>query len=456
MPSACRPRCAACCAAALTRSRAARARSTATCWPSGCSGCPGSPIHGAVSRGESSPRMTAPQWPAVAGQRKDRDGRRRSGLSSSRARPDPRRIPNEAEIDATDEMPAGLREEAARMGLFGFAIPEEYGGLGLIMSQEARLVMELGYTTPAFRRCSARTTGSPGTCSSRAEAGAEEGVPAPAGLRRVDGVVRPHRGERRLRSRRAWSTSVARAPQGSRMRLINGTETLYHQRPGRGRLHGVCPARRRGGRAARYPRCWSRPPPPGLTVGPRDQKMGQHGAWTADVQLRGCASSVGRADRSHRRRLRDRHALSGPWAAAHRGAVRRPGAAGARRDDRVRARAAAGRPRRSPITSLSRALSPTPRPTSWLAGRSSSPPRRTLTPALTAPRPVVRQVLLQRDGRPRHRPGGPGARRRRLYARRPGRAHYRDARLFRIYEGTSQIQQLVIARQALRAAAGRS
>ncbi|HEX4832714.1 MAG TPA: acyl-CoA dehydrogenase family protein [Trebonia sp.] len=60
-------------------------------------------------------------------------------------------IPREAEIDATDEMPAGPRAEAARMGLFGFAIPEEYGGLGLAMAQEARLVMEPGYTTPAFR-----------------------------------------------------------------------------------------------------------------------------------------------------------------------------------------------------------------------------------------------------------------------------------------------------------------
>src|SRR5712664_1231129 len=29
-------------------------------------------------------------------------------------------VPREAEIDETDEMPAGLREEAARMGLFGF------------------------------------------------------------------------------------------------------------------------------------------------------------------------------------------------------------------------------------------------------------------------------------------------------------------------------------------------
>jgi acyl-CoA dehydrogenase len=35
----------------------------------------------------------------------------------------------------------------------------------------------------------------------------------------------------------------------------------------------------------------------------------------------------------------------------------------------------------------------------------------------------------------------------------PGERFYRDARLFRIYEGTSQIQQLVIARQALKAAA---
>ncbi|HZE48607.1 MAG TPA: acyl-CoA dehydrogenase family protein, partial [Jatrophihabitantaceae bacterium] len=60
-------------------------------------------------------------------------------------------IPAETSIDESDEMPAGLRDEAAEMGLFGFAIPEQYGGLGLTMHQEARLVMELGYTTPAFR-----------------------------------------------------------------------------------------------------------------------------------------------------------------------------------------------------------------------------------------------------------------------------------------------------------------
>ncbi len=37
------------------------------------------------------------------------------------------------------------------MGLFGFALPEEYGGLGLSTSEDVRLAMELGYTTPVLR-----------------------------------------------------------------------------------------------------------------------------------------------------------------------------------------------------------------------------------------------------------------------------------------------------------------
>ena len=60
-------------------------------------------------------------------------------------------MPREQEIEDTDAIPDDLRRKAADMGLFGFAIPEEYGGLGLTMRQEAELVMELGYTTPAFR-----------------------------------------------------------------------------------------------------------------------------------------------------------------------------------------------------------------------------------------------------------------------------------------------------------------
>ena len=37
------------------------------------------------------------------------------------------------------------------MGLFGYAIPEEWGGLGLDLAQDVELAMEFGYTTLAFR-----------------------------------------------------------------------------------------------------------------------------------------------------------------------------------------------------------------------------------------------------------------------------------------------------------------
>jgi acyl-CoA dehydrogenase len=60
-------------------------------------------------------------------------------------------LPLEPEIEERDEIPDRIRKAAADMGLFGFALPAEYGGLGLSMEQEAALVFELGYTTPAFR-----------------------------------------------------------------------------------------------------------------------------------------------------------------------------------------------------------------------------------------------------------------------------------------------------------------
>src|SRR5690348_10925823 len=60
-------------------------------------------------------------------------------------------VPREDEIEAADAVPDEIWAQAKEMGLFGFSIPEEYGGLGLTMSDEVRLAFELGYTTPAFR-----------------------------------------------------------------------------------------------------------------------------------------------------------------------------------------------------------------------------------------------------------------------------------------------------------------
>src|SRR6201981_2475737 len=60
-------------------------------------------------------------------------------------------VPREQEILATDRVPDDLRDQAKNMGLFGYAIPQEWGGLGLDITQDVELAMELGYTSLALR-----------------------------------------------------------------------------------------------------------------------------------------------------------------------------------------------------------------------------------------------------------------------------------------------------------------
>src|SRR6201997_825130 len=60
-------------------------------------------------------------------------------------------IPREQEILDEDRVPDDLRDQAKKMGLFGYAIPQEWGGLGLDLRQDVELAMEFGYTTLALR-----------------------------------------------------------------------------------------------------------------------------------------------------------------------------------------------------------------------------------------------------------------------------------------------------------------
>jgi acyl-CoA dehydrogenase len=60
-------------------------------------------------------------------------------------------VPRELEIMSTDAIPDDLRAQAAEMGMFGYAIPQEWGGLGLDLVQDVEVAMELGYTSLSFR-----------------------------------------------------------------------------------------------------------------------------------------------------------------------------------------------------------------------------------------------------------------------------------------------------------------
>jgi len=59
--------------------------------------------------------------------------------------------PIEASVAENDEVPEEIVQEMRELGLFGMSIPEEYGGLGLTMEEECLLLFELGRTSPAFR-----------------------------------------------------------------------------------------------------------------------------------------------------------------------------------------------------------------------------------------------------------------------------------------------------------------
>jgi acyl-CoA dehydrogenase len=59
--------------------------------------------------------------------------------------------PLEAKVAEDDEMPTPIVEEMKALGLFGLSIPAEYGGLDLNMEEECLVAIELGKTSPAFR-----------------------------------------------------------------------------------------------------------------------------------------------------------------------------------------------------------------------------------------------------------------------------------------------------------------
>lgn len=60
-------------------------------------------------------------------------------------------IPLEGQVGDTDEVPQDIVDEMKQLGLFGLAVPEDFGGLGLDMETECLVALELGRTSPAFR-----------------------------------------------------------------------------------------------------------------------------------------------------------------------------------------------------------------------------------------------------------------------------------------------------------------
>jgi acyl-CoA dehydrogenase len=190
-------------------------------------------------------------------------------------------VPREQEILATDRVPDDLRNQAKDMGLFGYAIPQEWGGLGLDITQDIELAMELGYTSLALRSMFGTNNGIAGqvlvgfgTDEQKAtwlEALASGKVASfaltepgagsnPAGLR-----------TKAIRDNGDWVISgekrfITNAPVADLFVVFARTRPADDDGPGIAVFLVAADA-------------------PGVEVGSKDAKMGQEGAWTADVRF---------------------------------------------------------------------------------------------------------------------------------------------------------------------------
>lgn len=70
-----------------------------------------------------------------------------------------RLVPAEDVVSETDEIPESIVQDMRELGLFGMTIPEQFGGLELTMEEECRVLFELCQTSPAFRSVIGTTVG---------------------------------------------------------------------------------------------------------------------------------------------------------------------------------------------------------------------------------------------------------------------------------------------------------
>jgi acyl-CoA dehydrogenase len=190
-------------------------------------------------------------------------------------------LPRENEIARQDEVPDEIRKSAATMGLFGYAIPAEWGGLGLSIVQDVEIAMELGYTTLALRSMFGTNNGIAGQVLvnfGTDEQKARWLEPMAAGKVTASfALTEPGAGSNPA----AIST---RAERDGGAFVINGRKRFITNAPVAGLF--VVFARTKSAEADdRIAVLLVPAETPGVSVGPRDHKMGQEGAWTADVHF---------------------------------------------------------------------------------------------------------------------------------------------------------------------------
>ena len=364
-----------------------------------------------------------------------------------------RLVPLEAEVAENDAVPAELIGEMRELGLFGLSIPEEYGGLGLSMSEEVGIVLELGWTSPAFRSVFGTNVGigSQGIVIDGTPEQKAQWLPKLASGEIIASfaLTEPEAGSD------AGSLRTSARREGDSY-VINGTKRFITNAPHAGIFTLMARTDPNEPGARGVSAFIVERDLPGLSVGRKDRKMGQQGAHTADVVLvdvRVPASSViggvpGQGFKTAMKVL-DRGRL-------HLAAVC-IGIAERLIEEALtyaRGRQQFGQPIAE--FQLVQAMLADSRTEAYAARTmvADAAGRYDVGENIATEAACCKYYASEMVGRVADRTvqifGGAG-----YIADYPIERFYRDVRLFRIYEGTSQIQQLVIARNMLREAAAR-
>ena len=194
-----------------------------------------------------------------------------------------RLVPNEARLADEDRVPDEIVVEMRRMGLFGLSIPEEFGGLGLTMEEEALVAIELGQTSPAFRSIMGTNNGigSQGIVMDGTEAQKRAWLPLLASGEVIASFALT---EANAGSDAASLVTSARC-EGEHY-LLNGTKRFITNAPEAGVFTVM--ARTGGPGAGGISAFIVERGMPGLAFGRPERKMGQHGAHVCDVIMEDC------------------------------------------------------------------------------------------------------------------------------------------------------------------------
>ena len=196
-----------------------------------------------------------------------------------------RLVPLEDQVARDDAVPADVISEMAELGLFGLSIPEEYGGLGLTMSEEVQVAFQLGQTSPAFRSLIGTNNGigSHGLIMDGTEEQKQRYLPRLARGEIIGSfaLTEPSSGSDAASLR----TSAEREGNGY---VLNGTKRFITNAPQAGlfTVFAKTDTEKPGtdGISAFLVEAGA----PGLSLGQPDRKMGQQGAHTSDVIFDNC------------------------------------------------------------------------------------------------------------------------------------------------------------------------